>query len=80
MATLDRAEASPGPGRVAATKAAPAAERVEPVDGTRYHPPYERSEILGDDNYERARADGTINIVDDILGVAQQFGQNCAFQ
>jgi hypothetical protein len=27
--------------------------------------------------WNRAPADGTINIPTDILGVAQQFGQNC---
>ena len=29
-------------------------------------------------NGQRGRPDGSINIVDDISGIAQQFGHNCA--
>ena len=49
-----------------------------PVDNTSYHPAYDRGPVIGANNWNRGPADGSINIVDDILGIAQQFGHDCS--
>ena len=50
---------------------------VAPTDATGYHPAFDRGPIIGANDWDRAPPDGSINIVDDILGVAAQFGHNC---
>ena len=45
--------------------------------GTGYHPAYDRGLIVGENNWNRAPADGAITVQDDILGVAQQYGHTC---
>ena len=49
-----------------------------PVTTSGYHIAYDRGSVIGANNWDRAPADGTINIVDDILGTAFQFGHSCA--
>ena len=66
-----------GPGPSLSKQAALAAALTEPVDDTSYHAAYDRGPIIGALNWERGPPDGSINIVDDILGVAAQFGHNC---
>ena len=55
-----------------------AAALIEPVDDTSYHAGYDRGPIVGANPWDRAPADGVINITDDILGVAAQFGHDCS--
>ena len=43
-----------------------------------YHPAFDRGSVIGPNPWDRAPADGTINLVDDILGVSPQFGHNCS--
>ena len=54
-----------------------AAALTEPTDDTSYHPAYDRGPISGPNAWDRAPADGSINIIDDILGVVQQYGHDC---
>ena len=42
-----------------------------------YHPAYDRGPVIGPNHWNRAPADGVINIPDDILGIAAQFGHTC---
>ena len=49
-----------------------------PTDETSYHAGYDRGPVIGANNWNRDRPDGSINIVNDLLGVALQFGHNCA--
>ena len=42
-----------------------------------YHAAYDRGPVIGANSWDRAPADGTINVVNDVLGVALQFGHNC---
>ena len=49
-----------------------------PTDETSYHPAYDRGPVIGGNNWERGPADASINVVDDILGVAGQFGHDCS--
>ena len=66
---------SPGP---ALTKQEALAEALsEPSDDTSYHAGYDRGPIIGANNWDRGPPDGSINIVDDVLGVAGQFGHSC---
>ena len=51
---------------------------VPPADESSYHPAYDRGPIIGANDWDRAPPDASINIVDDILGVAAQFGHSCA--
>ena len=51
---------------------------VPPTDVRSYHPAYDRGPIVGPNNWDRAPPDGAINMVNDILGVAVQFGHNCS--
>ena len=67
----------PGPGAVPKAQAL-ADALTAPVNSNGYHAAFDRGVIIGANNWERAPADGTINITDDILGVAFQFGHNCA--
>ena len=55
-----------------------AAALAAPEDETSYHAAYDRGPIIGANNWDRAPADGGINIVDDLLGVMQQFGHDCS--
>ena len=55
-----------------------AAALIEPTDDTSYHAGYDRGPIVGANPWDRAPADGVINITDDILGVAAQFGHDCS--
>ena len=66
-----------GPGPVADKQTALAAALTQPVDEAGYHPAYDRGLVIGANNWNRAGPDGSINIVDDILGIAQQFGHTC---
>ena len=43
-----------------------------------YHPAFDRGPQDGPYGWNRAPADGTINLPDDILGIASQFGHTCA--
>ena len=52
--------------------------QVAPTDATSYHPAYDRGPIIGANGWNRGGPDATINIVHYILGVALQFGHNCA--
>ena len=67
-----------GPGTPADKPTALAAALTEPVDDTSYHPAFDRGPVIGANHWDRAPADGAINVPDDILGIAQQFGHNCA--
>ena len=67
----------PGPGPVSKAQAL-ADALTPPVNTTGYHAAFDRGGIIGANNWDRAPADGTINIVDDILGVAAQFGHDCS--
>ena len=42
-----------------------------------YHPAYDRSALIGPNAWDKGPPDGAINILDDILGVAVQFGHSC---
>ena len=66
-----------GPGPVLAKADALAEALAAPTDVTSYHAAYDRGPIIGANSWDRAPPDGSINIVDDILGVAAQFGHNC---
>ena len=66
-----------GPGPVLSKEDAIAEALAAPTDGTGYHAAYDRGPIIGANDWDRGPPDGSINIVDDILGVAAQFGHNC---
>ena len=42
-----------------------------------YHPAFDRGKVIGPNVWNKAPADGTINVPDDILGIAIVFGHNC---
>ena len=67
-----------GPGPQLSKEDALAAALTPPLGEGSYHAAYDRGSIIGANNWNRAPADGAINIVDDILGVAAQFGHNCS--
>jgi hypothetical protein len=68
-----------GPGPAPPPKpAAVTAALTPPTSDFGYHIAYDRGSVAGSDNWDRAPPDGTINIVDDILGVGRQFGHNCS--
>ena len=48
-----------------------------PASPDGYHRAYDRGPIIGPNAWDRAPADGAINVPDDILGVTAQFGHNC---
>ena len=48
-----------------------------PMAGGSYHAAYDRGIVIGANNWDKAPPDGAINIPNDILGVARQFGVNC---
>ena len=54
-----------------------AAALTPPSDATSYHAAYDRGPIIGANDWDRAPADGVINIPDDILGIGYQFGHDC---
>ena len=67
-----------GPG-VAPTKAEALAQALTPPTSTSgYHASYDRGPIIGANSWDRAPPDGTISVVNDLLGIAVQFGHNCA--
>ena len=66
-----------GSGSVLSKQDALDAALIAPTDDSSYHPAFDRGPIIGANNWDRAPPDGAINIVDDILGVAFQFGHNC---
>ena len=66
-----------GPGTVLTKDAALAAALTPPIDETGYHPAYDRGPMIGPNAWDAGPPDGTINITDDILGVAGQFGHIC---
>ena len=43
-----------------------------------YHPAFDRGAILGPNAWNLGPADGTINVINDILGISNQFGHTCA--
>ncbi|MCH8849334.1 MAG: hypothetical protein IIC89_00750 [Chloroflexi bacterium] len=67
-----------GSGPVLSKADALAQALIAPTNATGYHPAYDRGPIIGANMWDRGPPDGSINIVDDILGIAQQFGHNCA--
>ena len=67
-----------GPGPLLSKSDALAQALIAPTDATSYHPAYDRGPIIGANVWDRGPPDGSINIVDDILGIAQQFGHSCA--
>ena len=66
-----------GPGPVLSKADALAQALVPPTDGGGYHPAYDRGPVFGANNWDREPPDGSINVVDDMLGIAKQFGHNC---
>ena len=48
-----------------------------PAGESGYHAGYDRGPLVGPNPWDRGPPDASINIVDDILGVAAQFGHNC---
>ena len=66
-----------GPWTPSSKEDALAAALTPPVDDTSYHAAYDRGPVIGANNWERAPADGSINVPNDILGIAAQFGHNC---
>ena len=66
-----------GPGTAQSEEDALAAALTPPVSDSGYHAAFDRGPVIGPNNWDRAPADGAINIPDDILGVAVQFGHNC---
>ena len=66
-----------GPGPTLSEQDALDAGLIAPTDESSYHPAYDRGPVIGANNWDRAPPDASINIVDDILGVAAQFGHNC---
>ena len=48
-----------------------------PAGESGYHAGYDRGPLVGPNPWDRGPPDASINIVDDILGVAAQFGHSC---
>ena len=67
-----------GPGTAQSKEDALAAALTPPASSSGYHAAFDRGPVIGPNNWNRAPADGAINIPDDILGVAVQFGHNCS--
>jgi alpha-tubulin suppressor-like RCC1 family protein len=51
---------------------------VPPSSNTGYHVAFDRGTVIGADPWDRAGPDGFVNVADDILGAARQFGHNCS--
>ena len=66
-----------GRGPALSEEEALAAALTPPVDATSYHAAFDRGPIIGATDWDRAPPDGVINIPDDILGIADQFGHDC---
>ena len=66
-----------GPGPELSEAEAFLAALTPPSDATSYHAGFDRGPIVGLNAWNRAGADGSINIPDDLLGVAFQFGHSC---
>ena len=67
-----------GPGPFLSEAEAIAGALTPPTSASGYHPAYDRGGLLGLNPWDRAPPDGAIDIPDDILGVAAQFGHTCA--
>ena len=62
----------------APTKAQALAEALAtPTSPDGYHADYDRGQLIGPNDWNLAPPDGAINIPNDILGVAKQFGHSC---
>jgi hypothetical protein len=48
-----------------------------PISDTGYHAAYDRGVLMGPLPWNLAGPDGSINVIDDVLGVARQFGHGC---
>ncbi len=66
-----------GPGTAQSKEDALASALTPPVSDLGYHAGFDRGPVIGANNWNRAPADGAINIPDDIIGIAVQFGTNC---
>ena len=66
-----------GPGTAQSKEDALAAALTPPVSDSGYHAAFDRGSVIGPNHWDRAPADGAINIPDDIIGVALQFGHHC---
>ena len=66
-----------GPGPTLSKQDAFTEALTQPSDDTSYHAGYDRGPKAGLNDWDQGPPDGSINIVDDILGVAKQFGHNC---
>ena len=51
---------------------------IPPTDNNSYHPAFDRSPLVGPNAWDSGPPDGTINVINDVLVVAQQFGHSCA--
>ena len=62
----------------APTKSVALAEALTPpASDTGYHADYDRGLQIGPNVWDLAGPDGAINVVNDVLGVARQFGHSC---
>jgi len=68
----------PGPTPPATKAEQVAAALTPPTSATGYHIDYDRGAQIGANLWNRAGPDGAINLPNDILGVAAQFGHSCA--
>ena len=67
-----------GPGPFLSEAEALAAALTPPTSPSGYHPAFDRGGLVGPNPWDRSPPNGTINVVDDVLGVAVQFGHRCA--
>ena len=67
-----------GPGPKLSESDALAAALLPPADDTSYHAAFDRGPLVGANAWDRAPADGGINIIHDLMGVAAQFGHDCS--
>ena len=68
-----------GPGPIPPPKQQAIAQALTPpISDAGYHIAFDRGAQTGPNAWNRAGPDGSINVPDDILGVASQFGHSCA--
>ena len=67
-----------GPGGTPDKAASLAAALIPPTGSSGYHASYDRSENIGPNPWDKGSPDAHINIVQDVLGIAPQFGHTCA--
>jgi hypothetical protein len=68
-----------GPGAAPPVKIAALFQALTPpTSASGYHIAFDRGDQVGADPWDLASPDGVINIADDLLGVAAQFGHNCS--